>query len=199
MKKFKAVFTILFLGLIISFAPHHNCQADEPIAIQEQNIETQITGEQIWQALLNDPEKQNMSQEQKDIIKPYVLKTPEFLKEFINEQATFKTILQSHICISEFLLNNNYLKKTLGILPEENFSLGKEATIAMTEELLRMTIDSLKELVPKVDDLINSEEFSEELTLAKLKMNEENITKFKNGTLKISDILLSQPYILYFF
>lgn len=159
----------------------------------------EITGQQVWEALLNDPRPMAIDfEEQKVVLRQYI--ENDFLKaisETLNSVVSYENITKTIHAFLEDIIANSFFERIIFAAPKEAVSLqNKMIHIADLLDEYEGLINAMGDVIKDIPGFFLKHETNEYLELKNFGLSEENFLKATNGQLTISQLLLSQPALI---
>ncbi len=155
-------------------------------------VGTSITGRDVWEAVLKDPRFKDEVEAGGPImgvVKPFLKDSVVVLADLLETPITLQVLADSKIRFLKHSMANGFAEKMGEVT---NVDLGRAASI------LEGLIAELEPMSENLEKLLAEQGITEAEAMItdRVGLNEENIRKWKSGTLTVADVLTSQPSVI---
>ena len=161
--------------------------------------ENTVTGEQVWQAFLSDPASKEMTDEEKELMEPYIKNLPDALGGLVNEKVTIENLMKTQFAFLKYMMRAGYIERVMELsTPDELKAYGGVGPYTKAiSEMLQLVLGELEKLIPMISEMMKQQNVTDEMVFAEIGLNEANTAKLKNNELMIRDILVTQPSLFF--
>lgn len=150
------------------------------------------TAQQVWEATIIDPKFISQVPEgspQRDAIRPFIEGSVEALGDQLENTVTLQTICNAKVRFLRYCVENN-----IGKLMSEITGMESEVINGMFDKL----IDMFESMLKDVNAFLEEHGVTEEqiMTSPEVGMSADNQHKWREGTLTIGELLVTQPSII---
>jgi hypothetical protein len=151
-----------------------------------------LTAQQVWEAIIADPKFTSQMPEgspQRDAIRPFIEGSVATLEDQLENTVTLQAIADAKLKFLRYCVKNN-LGKVMG----DVMGMGAEMLNGLLEQLIEMLEPMLENTTAFLEENGVTEE--QVMTSPQVGMSANNQRKWREGTLTIGELLLTQPSVI---
>lgn len=160
---------------------------------------SEITGQEVLDALMRDSEYLIYPKQVLDVMKPFMLAIPEVLKDILGKKVTLDTLLEAKVVFLRYLCENGYVSAVVKSMPEELLGiLGRDDVLELMEGMVSELVEMLAEMAKDVPAFLEGQGVTEEQVMAdpSMALKPNVLELYKAGKLTVADLLRLQPMVI---
>lgn len=158
-----------------------------------------LTGQQIYDALLRDPSftSQIQTDEGRAVWRDLCETIPNTLSEWLSQPVSMKSVFEAKLAVLKQISEGDWIKRILASQPNPILDLTEMAD--MFQGMLRELIEVIPGIVGDVPAFLASQGINEETFLGHPKggrFTEATMTRWKQSDFTIAELLTTQPGVI---
>lgn len=149
-----------------------------------------VTADNVWNAVVQEPEFAMQPEEQKEVMKPFIEALPNVLQDELANEVTVESLLAAKIKFQRYCMKNGLITALCKVVPD--------AFEGMMESIFEQVIDMLEDIVADVPSFLEENGIDENifLNLPQVGLNEQARKMYNEGNLTIGELLVTSPWTL---
>lgn len=152
---------------------------------------------EVWEAVLKDPEFAAQPPAMKEALRPFVEATPRVLADVLDHPATLESLMKAKMAFLRYCLDNGFIEEAVKATPKATREMfdGMEDTL---KQLLDGALKAVQEVLQDVPAFLANYEITERdvLTNPKVNLKGKALSLYDQGKLTVGDVLRLQPVII---
>ena len=160
------------------------------------------TGEQVWEAMCQDPafQAEVPPGKPRELFRELGMRLPEILAEHLDKPLTLRSLIEAKLAVAKDVADGDFMERLIAAYPVQMFQgQDMQGLVAMAKTVLSQALTSMDGVLADFDVFIRRQNASEEQLLAHPKggkLGPAAMAEYRAGTLTVGRLLALQPQVI---
>lgn len=160
------------------------------------------TGEQVWEAMCQDPafQAEVPSGKPRELFRELGMRLPEILAEHLDKPLTLRSLIEAKLAVVNDIAGSDFMERLIASYPVQALrGQDVQRLVATVKAVLAQALTSMESVLGEFDGFLRRQNASEEQLLAHPKggkLGPAAMAEYRAGTLTVGRLLALQPHVI---